>query len=257
MRLGKLLTVVAMLFIYLPVVISFIGSFSPAWHIYGLFSGFTLKWYAVVLEDFGHTIGLSILIALICVLINLFLGTLAGYALARYRFRSTELLEGFLMLPSAVPGIAIALALVQTYPLIRGYWYFILIGHVVFTLPFMVNSMLSGMRSFGLVHLEEAAFSLGSSWWFCFTRIVLPNVWRSLINGVLMVFILSMGEFNMTYFLHTPLNMTLPVGLFDSYASLRLEIASAYTVIFFLIAVPILVVMQYFGEKKHFFQGNV
>jgi putative spermidine/putrescine transport system permease protein len=38
--------------------------------------------------------------------------------------------------------------------------------------------------------------------------------------------------------LHTPLTKTLPVGLADSYASMRLEIGSAYTITFFFMIIP-------------------
>ncbi len=255
-RIGKILTMMVIVFIFAPIVISILGSFSPAWH-KGLLDGFTLQWYIAVLEDYGHTIGLTLLIAIVCVLINLALGTLAGYALARYHFRGAKFIEEIMLLPLAVPGIAVALALIQTYPLIRGSWYFILIGHVVFTFPFMVNSMLSGMRSLRLVHLEEAAASLGAGWWFRFTQVILPNVWRSLINGMLLVFTISVGEFNLSFFLTTPLTMTLPVGLFESYASLRLEIASAYTIIFFLLIIPSLIAMQYLSGEEPFLRGNV
>jgi putative spermidine/putrescine transport system permease protein len=55
---------------------------------------------------------------------------------------------------------------------------------------------------------------------------------------------LSVGEFNMTWLLHTPLTKTLPVGLADAYASLRLEIGSAYTLVFFLMIVPLLLTLQ-------------
>jgi putative spermidine/putrescine transport system permease protein len=48
----------------------------------------------------------------------------------------------------------------------------------------------------------------------------------------------------MTWLLHTPLTKTLPVGLADAYASLRLEIGSAYTLIFFLMIVPLLLGLQ-------------
>ncbi len=47
-----------------------------------------------------------------------------------------------------------------------------------------------------------------------------------------MVVTLSLGEFNLTWMLHTPLTKTLPIGLADSYASMRLEVASAYTLVF-------------------------
>ena len=61
-----------------------------------------------------------------------------------------------------------------------------------------------------------------------------------------MVVTLSLGEFNLTWMLHTPLTKTLPVGLADSYASMRLEVASAYTLVFFVMIIPLLVAMQLF-----------
>ncbi len=73
---------------------------------------------------------------------------------------------------------------------------------------------------------------------------MLPNCRSGIVAGSLMVLTLSVGEFNMTWLLHTPLNKTLPVGLADAYASLRLEIGSAYTLVFFIMIVPLLLAMQ-------------
>jgi putative spermidine/putrescine transport system permease protein len=64
-----------------------------------------------------------------------------------------------------------------------------------------------------------------------------------------MVITLSLGEFNLTWMLHTPLTKTLPVGLADGYASMRLEVASAYTLIFFLMIIPLLVAMQLVADR--------
>jgi putative spermidine/putrescine transport system permease protein len=47
--------------------------------------------------------------------------------------------------------------------------------------------------------------------------------------------------------LHTPYTKTLPVGLADAYASMRIEIGSAYTILFFLMTLPLLVAMQWLG----------
>lgn len=58
---------------------------------------------------------------------------------------------------------------------------------------------------------------------------------------------LSLGEFNLTWMLHTPLTQTLPVGLADAFASMRIEVGSAYTLVFFLILVLLLVLMQALG----------
>jgi putative spermidine/putrescine transport system permease protein len=64
-----------------------------------------------------------------------------------------------------------------------------------------------------------------------------------------MVVTLSVGEFNLTWMLHTPVTKTLPVGLADSYASMRLEVASAYTLIFFIMIVPLLIAMQWLSRS--------
>ena len=60
---------------------------------------------------------------------------------------------------------------------------------------------------------------------------------------------LSVGEFNLTWLLHTPLTKTLPVGLADSYASLRIEIGSAYTLVFFVMIVPSLILLQGLAKR--------
>ena len=77
--------------------------------------------------------------------------------------------------------------------------------------------------------------------------IVLPNARPGIVAGALAVLTLSIGEFNLTWMLHTPETKTLPVGLADTYASLRIEIGSAYTILFFIMTMPLLVAMQWLG----------
>ena len=91
---------------------------------------------------------------------------------------------------------------------------------------------------------DEAARTLGAGFVRRFLGVLVPAVLPAIVAGCLMVFTLSVGEFNLTWMLHTPLTRTLPVGLADSYASARLEIASAYTLIFLLMIVPLLIALQ-------------
>ena len=79
---------------------------------------------------------------------------------------------------------------------------------------------------------------------------MLPNCRAGILAGSLMVVTLSMGEFNMTWLLHTPFTKTLPVGLADAYASLRLEVGSAYTLVFFLMIMPLLLALQAFAQPR-------
>ena len=153
---------------------------------------------------------------------------------------------------SPFPGLAIALALLLTYggfSDFRRSSLFIVAGHVVFTLPFMVRSVMAIFSLIDVKTLDESASSLGASPWRRFRDVIVPNAMPGILAGSLMVVTLSLGEFNLTWMLHTPLTKTLPVGLADSYASMRLEVASAYTLVFFVMIIPLLVAMQIFADR--------
>ena len=106
------------------------------------------------------------------------------------------------------------------------------------------GDQLGTLASIDVRTLEEGAASLGAGFWTRFLTVVLPNARSGILAGSLMVVTLSIGEFNLTWMLHTPLTKTLPVGLADSYASMRLEVGSAFTLVFFVMIVPLLVAMQ-------------
>jgi putative spermidine/putrescine transport system permease protein len=135
------------------------------------------------------------------------------------------------------------LALILAYGQMRGFrssYAFIWVGHMVFTLPFMVRTVAAAFARPELKSLDEAARSLGANFGQRFLGVLVPAVAPAIAAGALMVFTLSVGEFNLTWMLHTPLMRTLPVGLADSYASMRLEVGSAYTLVFLLVILPVL-----------------
>ena len=237
-------------FLIVPVAMSMLAGVTRNYFI-GVQSGLTLEWVVKVWTDYRHTVFRSIQIALACLACTLLLGVPAAYVLARKSNAFTRAIEELLVMPVAVPGLATALALIVTYGgwgEFRRSWVFILVGHVLFTLPFMVRSVLAVLASIDLRTLEEGARSLGASFTQRFFGIVLPNARAGILAGALMVVTLSLGEFNMTLLLHTPLTPTLPVGLADAYASLRLEVGSAYTLIFFVIIIPLLIAMQWAAQ---------
>ncbi len=240
-------TVAVCAFLIVPVGLSIVAGLTVNYFV-GIESGLTLRWLVQVWADYRHTVFLSIQIALACLVCTLLLGVPAAYALARRQSALTRTVEELLVMPVAIPGLATALALIVMYGGwgdFRRSWAFILVGHVLFTLPFMVRSVLAVLTSIDLKTLEEGARSLGASFVQRFFGIVLPNCLGGILAGSLMVVTLSLGEFNMTLLLHTPLTQTLPVGLADAYASLRLEVGSAYTLVFFVIVIPLLTAMQW------------
>ena len=250
------LTALVALFMIAPIALSVMAGLVNNYSA-GLKSGLTLRWIGEVWENYGGTVGWSLLLALACVVGNLLIGVPCAYAMARSRSRWARLFEELLTLPVAVPGLASALALILAYGTLQGFrqsFAFILVGHMVFTLPFMVRTVGSAFQKDELRSLEEAARSLGASFAQRFLGVLVPAVLPAIVAGSLMVFTLSVGEFNLTWMLHTPLTRTLPVGLANSYASMRIEIGSAYTLVFLIVILPVLWGLQAIGtfiEKHH------
>ena len=245
-------TLLVCAFLIVPVILSALAGVTQNFF-FGLKSGLTLRWIGEVWTLYADTIYLSLLIAIANLAVTLIIGVPAAYVLARQGGKLARFIEEIIVLPVAVPGLAIALALIITYGGFRDFrtsWVFILVGHVLYTLPFMVRSVLAVLSSMNFREMEEGASSLGASFWQRFYTVVVPNAKSGILAGSLMVVTLSVGEFNLTWMLHTPLTKTLPVGLADSYASMRLEVASAYTLVFFVMIIPLLVAMQLLSREN-------
>jgi putative spermidine/putrescine transport system permease protein len=248
---GQLLfTVLVAAFLIVPAILSMLAGVTTN-YFRGIASGMTLQWVVQVWDLYAETIARSILIAVATLAATLVIGVPAAYALNVRGGRLARAVEEIITLPLAVPGLAIALALLLTYGGFgdfRRSWVFILTGHVVFTLPFMLRAVMAVLAAIDVKTLDEGAASLGAGPWRRFRDIVVPNARPGILAGALAVITLSLGEFNLTWMLHTPLTKTLPVGLADSYASMRLEVASAYTLVFFVMIVPLLVAMQLLAD---------
>jgi putative spermidine/putrescine transport system permease protein len=245
-----LFTLVVAAFLIVPAILSMLAGITVN-YFRGIASGVTLQWVIQVWDLYAETIGRSFLVAGAALLVTLVVGVPAAYALIVRGGRLSRAVEEIITLPLAIPGLAIALALLLVYggfSDFRRSWLFILAGHVIFTLPFMVRAVMAVLATIDVKTLDESAASLGAGPWRRFRDVIVPNARPGILAGALSVITLSLGEFNLTWMLHTPLTKTLPVGLADSYASMRLEVASAYTLVFFVMIIPLLVAMQLFAD---------
>jgi putative spermidine/putrescine transport system permease protein len=173
----------------------------------GVQSGLTLQWVVQVWQLYADTILRSFLIALGTLGVTLAVGIPAAYALHLRGGRASRAIEEIITLPLAIPGLAIALALLLTYGgfgEFRRSSLFILAGHVILTMPFMVRSVIAVFAASDVKTLDESASSLGASPWRRFRDVIVPNALPGILAGSLMVVTLSLGEFNLTWMLHTP-----------------------------------------------------
>ena len=235
-----------------PLLFTVAGSFAVYWGADMYSAGVTLSWYAKVFEKFGHTIGFTLVLAFCTVLVNTVLGTMAGYWFYRWKSRWVFVLEELLSLPIAVPGIAIALALIQTYPAMRASGALMLVGHVIITFPLMFRTVLGTLRTKDFRMLDECAATLGAGPMYRFFHVIFPSIRGAILSGAVMVFMLSLGEFNMNFFLYTPLTVTLPIGLYEAYSTLRIELGSAYTTLFLAMAIPLMYLLHRLNQSSAF-----
>jgi putative spermidine/putrescine transport system permease protein len=243
---GILVTVLLTLFLVIPVGLSVFAGLSMN-YTRGLSAGFTFAWVIQVWGLYADTILRSIIVAVATLVLTLLIGVPGAYALVRRGGRFALIVEEVVTLPVAIPGLALALALLLVYggfSDFRRSTFFIVIGHVLFTLPFMMRAVIAMLETIDWRTLDEGAASLGASASQRFFDVILPNVRQGILAGSLTVVTLSVGEFNLTWMMHTPVTKTLPVGLADAYASMRLEIASAYTLVFLIMVIPLLGAMQ-------------
>jgi len=147
-------TLLACAFLFVPIIMSVLAGLT-ANYFKGISSGLTFKWVIEVWELYANSIFLSMWLAIACLVCTLIIGLPAAYGLARHPGWLSRLLEEFISLPLAIPGLALALALLQLYGSMKGFrasWTFILVGHVLYTLPFMVRSILA-VLALSLIHI--------------------------------------------------------------------------------------------------------
>jgi putative spermidine/putrescine transport system permease protein len=241
--------------VLLPVAVVVLGAFVPAarlglsseqW-VAGQEGWLSLKYFAYVLDLYGGALGFSLLLAAVTVAVGLLITVPAAYALVRHPFPGARLLEELALLPLAVPGIAVAIALIQTWALVRGEWWFVAVGHVLYTSPLLLRTLLHALRGEGF-ELEQAAATLGAGPWQRFRRVTWPRLKRPASLGALIVVAVSWGEFNASFLLATPLHQPFPAALYATYTSNSFAVSSAATTLFLAVVLPLLLAVEKLGR---------
>ncbi|MGC5626942.1 ABC transporter permease [Georgenia sp. Z1344] len=248
-RVGQVLAIVAALVTTLPIPLVLLVALSRSWR-EGPLGGLTLEWIVEAWDDMAGNIGVSVSVALLVLVIDMAIGLPAAWAIARYRFPGRSLLRAVTNVPIAVPGIALGLGLILAYPLLRPSGVLMIGGHVLYTLPFLLSALTPAMASPALRLQESVAESLGAGPVRRFLTVTLPASRGALLAATLLVLTLSFGEFNVSFFLFTPLQQPVPVVLYDGYLTGRLEAAAAATVLFLVLVVPAALALERLGGAK-------
>ncbi len=188
-------------------------------------SGLTLRYYAALTTDSASLFFSTPLtaalnsagIAVATTALALPLGLISANFLARARGRAATLWDAFIMLPLATSAVTLGFGFIITLnrpPLnLRDSLILLPLAHALVALPFVVRSLLPGLRSIA-PSLRDAAAMLGAAPTTVFARIELPLLRPALAVAAIFAFSISLGEFGATAFIARPQYPTLPLAIF-------------------------------------------
>jgi putative spermidine/putrescine transport system permease protein len=206
--------------IYFPLVVVLLNSFNADTTFGWPPSRFTLEWWSRATSNEGalHALWTSVQAGLAATAIALVLGTMAAFALQRYRFFGRNPVSLLIILPIALPGIVTGIALNNAFRTILGIDLGLLtaiIAHATFCIVVVFNNVVARLRRMG-GNLEEASMDLGATGLTTFRLVTFPMLRSALLAGGLLAFALSFDEIIVTTFtLGTGLE-TLPIWIYDN-----------------------------------------
>jgi putative spermidine/putrescine transport system permease protein len=209
----------ALLFLMTPVAVVVLASFSATAYLTIPPQGWTLRWFAEVLNDptYLAAIAFSLELAIVATLVACALAIPACYALNKRWVPFSGAISAFVLSPLIFPAVVVGVALLQFMSLIgrRGDFGVLVLAHVVIVTPYVVRTTLAGLAGFDPA-LEEAARVLGANRLIAFALVVLPAIRTSVLAGFVFAFITSFDEATVTLFLLPPGQATLPVTIFSA-----------------------------------------
>ncbi len=246
-------------FLYLPIIALIVYSFNDS-PLPNVWRGFTLKWYASLPDDREMLQGLwlSLRIAFFTACGSVVMGTLAAFALVKYkRFTGRTAFSGMvnapLVMPEVVVGLSLLLMLVSIQRAIgfpeRGMMT-IWLGHLLLGMAYatvVVQARLLDLNP----QLEEAAMDLGARPWQVFTLITLPMIGQSLASAWLLTFTISLDDVVLSAFLSGPGATTMPLVIFSrARLGLNPSVNAVATIIVVIVAIGVVAASYWIARNE-------
>ena len=209
-------------------------------------------------ESFFQTFWISIKLASLTTIVLFFVGIPIAYFLTYSRFRLKIVLQALismpLVLPPSVLGFYLLLAFSQNYwfgALLNQYFNVqlafsflgILIGSIIFNLPFMVNAIQNGFSNLP-ISLKDASYTLGKSRLTTVFKVLLPNIKPAMLTGICLTFAHTLGEFGVILMIGGNIpgkTRVASLAVYDEVQALNFEAANKYSLFLFLFSFIILI----------------
>lgn len=250
------ITLFFILIVMLPIMTLLFLSFIPEGSLMRNFikESFTTDNYTRIFSDaqFFEPFKNSVEMSLIAVILSLVVGLGSAFFIAKKKIKGRNILENILSLPYGIPGTVIALSLILSFNVptvftaftsLVGTFWILPLAYTIRNLPIMTQSSIAGFHSID-PSLEEASQTLGATGNRTFRKITIPLILPSVINGALLVFINSVGEFVSTILLYSYATKTISVEIYSQVRMYNTGAAACYGIILFVLVMIIVYVSR-------------
>ncbi|HZE31249.1 MAG TPA: ABC transporter permease [Actinoallomurus sp.] len=215
--------IVGLAVIYVPLFVVLINSFNadktfgwPPTHLTG-------EWWTRAWQNGGvrGALWTSVKAGIGATAVACVLGTMAAFAVQRYRFFGRETVSLLVILPIALPGIVTGIALNNAFRTVLSPFgiqlglFTVVVGHATFCIVTIYNNVLARLRRLG-TNVEEASADLGADTFQTFRYVTFPLLRSALLAGGLLSFALSFDEIIVTTFTSGAGVETLPIWIFNN-----------------------------------------
>ncbi len=200
--LKRLFVFCVLAFLYAPILVLIVYSFNAS-RLRGSWDGFTLGWYQALFRDREVLRALyhTVLVAVLATVISTVVGTLASFGIHSLGRRGKSVILNLNYLPVLNPDIVTAVSLMLLFGFMGLNFGFgtLLMGHISFTVPYVVLSVLPKLEQMD-PNLYEAALDLGAEPGTALRKVVLPEISPGIVTGALLAFTLSIDDFVISFF---------------------------------------------------------
>ena len=187
-------------------------------------------------------------------------GIFISYFLAFSKSVWADIVEPFIMSPLVLPPTVLGFYIIYIFGLGSPIGQFLnhfgiklmfnfnglLLGSIIYSLPFAVSPIVSGFRSVPK-SIIEASYTLGKSKFYTLLRVIIPNSKYSIISALVLVFSHTIGEFGVVLMVGGDIpdkTRTASIAIFDYVQELNYKQANITALILFAIAMSTLIFLQ-------------
>ena len=250
--------VLVLLFIYVPILVLAVYSFTDATMVGGGISAFSFENYINLFKNdklrnmiFG-TVGLAV----VCATISTILATFGAIGAYYSKKVPKALLSTANQIPvvnaDIVTGFSICILLIVLMGVSKDTFIPLGIGHIVLTAPFVYLSIIPKLKQMDN-SLYEAALDLGATPAQALFKVVIPQLIPGILSGFMLAVTLSLDDYFVTTYTKPSTFDTISTYVVNATKGSQTDVKTALwalSTLIFLIVVIIVVLMNVLGNKR-------